>query len=61
MRVLHGQLKRMKNQDVIKETSLLPPHTVNAIELLSNKNVETLPPPHFYINLPFLAKFLLPP
>ena len=33
MRILHGCLKRLKNQNVIKETLLLSTHKVNAIEL----------------------------
>ena len=38
MRTLHGKLKRLKNENVIKKTLLPPPlpqhtHTVNANEL----------------------------
>ena len=33
MRILYGKLKRLKNQNVIKQTLLFLPHTANAIEL----------------------------
>ena len=54
MKILHGQLQRLNNQNVIKENPPPPLHTdthiVNAIELQSNTKRAT---PHFYINSPF--------
>ena len=41
MRILHGYLKRLKNQNVLKEALLLSIHTVNVTELRSNKKVAT--------------------
>ena len=68
--MMNGELKTLKNQNVIKQTLLppltTPPHThthththrVYAIELKSNKKVAT---PYFYINPLFLPTFLVPP
>ena len=33
MRILYGQLKRLKNQNGIKQTLLTPTQAVNAVEL----------------------------
>ena len=54
MRILPGQLKRLKNQNVIEET--FPPHTVNAIELCSNKKVAV----PIFLNQPALVRVILP-
>ena len=65
MRVLSGYLKRLKNQNVIKETLLFSPTTVNA--QLSCKVIKKWQPPisistsPFQSYTPFLAKFLVPP
>ena len=53
MRVLHGWLKRLNNQDVIKET-LLPPSSTQYMQLNCKVIKKWQPPSHrFYINPSF--------
>ena len=73
MRTLHGKLKRLKNENVIKKTLLPPPlpqhtHTVNPNDCKVIKKGHPIPTPPISISTPRfqgylpLAKFLvLPP
>ena len=47
MRMLHGQLKRLKNQNVIKGKLTFIPHKANVIEQLNCIVIKQQQPPLF--------------